>query len=282
MTYLAISILCSVAVALLFKYAEVKKLPRFTMLAVNYTVGMLVSLLAVNNLNFSQEKNSAILLGVVVGVLFVLGYLLLLITIRKLGVALPVALMRLSAVLPTMGSIVIFLEIPNTLQIFGIVVAFLALPLIRTSSRSGINNINRISIEYVWAIILFISFGATEFLLKVQTEIFPAMSIAKFLVIVYAVALLISTGMAIYQRLKVDKTIFLVGIFLGIFNFFSTLFFLKALQLLPGILVYPTNGIGIILLTTASGVIFWQEKLFAKSYLFLVLSMIALIFINLK
>jgi drug/metabolite transporter (DMT)-like permease len=280
MAYLAISISCSVAVALLFKYAEVKQLPRFTMLAVNYVVGLVVSLLAIDNLNFNQEKISAILLGILIGILFVLGYLLLLITIRKLGVALPVALMRLSAVLPTLGSIIIFLEIPNIFQIFGIIIAFLALPLAQTKKKIGVNKLKHLSIEYIWGIVLFITFGVTEFLLKVQTEIFSKMSITKFLLIVYAIAFLISCGMAIYQKSRLDKTIILVGFFLGIFNFFSTLFFLKALQSLPGILVYPSNGIGIIFLTTVSGVIFWQEKLSGRSYLFLVLSMIALVFIN--
>lgn len=280
MIYLILSICCSVGVAAIFRYSEGKSIPRFGLLAVNYLIAVVISLPGSDLASGAFHGYVPLLFGVLVGILFVVGYILLMISIRKLGIAIPVALMRLSAVLPTLGSILFFSEVPKILQMAGIGLAFLALPLAGPEKMVRKEWRNFLSKGFGWALVLFVSFGFTEFGLKVQTEIFFQISISQFLLLVFSTAFLISTAIATSRRTRFSTNLVILGVLLGVLNFCSTYLFIKALQLLPGILVYPTNSIGIILLSTLAGFIFWKERLSAKNYLFLLLASVALILIH--
>lgn len=279
MIYLIFSILCSVGVAAIFRYSEGKTIHRFGLLSVNYIIAVILSI-PNSSLDSGIFYNYVpFLFGIGIGILFVAGYILLMISIRKLGIAIPVALMRLSAVLPTLGSIFFFFEIPAILQIVGISLAFISLPFAGKGKILKKDGRNFFAGGFGWAFVLFLSFGITEFGLKVQTEIFPQISISQFLLLIFSTAFLISIAITVYQKTRFSMNLILLGVLLGILNFFSTYFFIKALQLLPGILVYPTNSIGIIILSTLTGLIFWHERLNKRNYFFLILASIALILI---
>jgi multidrug transporter EmrE-like cation transporter len=57
------------------------------------------------------------------------------------------------------------------------------------------------------------------------------------------------------------------------------IFLLFSIQGLPGIVVYPMNGIGIILLSAVTSMIFWKERLTLSNYIFIVVASIALVLI---
>ena len=65
----------------------------------------------------------------------------------------------------------------------------------------------------------------------------------------------------------------------GIINFFSSFFVMKALQVLPGIVVYPMNGIGTILMSAITSTIVWKERLTRNNYIFITLASVALLLI---
>lgn len=280
MIYLIFSICCSVGVAAIFRYSEGKSIPRFGLLSVNYLIAVFISLPGSNFLSREAHKFESLLFAAVIGVLFVAGYILLMIAIKKLGIAIPVALMRLSAVLPTIGSIMFFSEIPEILQVMGIGLAFLSLPLAGQEKLDLRQWRKFFSKGFGWALVLFFSFGITEFALKVQTEVFPTVIISQFLLVIFSTAFLISMAIAIFQKTRFSTEPILLGILLGILNYFSTYLFIKALQLLPGIMVYPTNSIGIIILSTIIGFIIWKERLSKRNFYFLLLASVALVLIH--
>ncbi len=129
MIFLLLSMLCSVSVAHVFRYVQEKSLPMFGLFAVNYFVASCVALWGCDRTFWQQWPAVLLVLGVIIGILFVCSYVLMVLSIRRLGVTIPISLMRLSAVLPTFGSILFFAEVLNALQCSGIVLAFLALPL---------------------------------------------------------------------------------------------------------------------------------------------------------
>jgi drug/metabolite transporter (DMT)-like permease len=301
MIFLLLSIMCSVSIAHLFKYADDNTLPTFGLLTVNYTVGSVVALLGGgiellllwirqhgNHVSAVLDGSSRLLhkfsapliiLGTIVGVLFVCNYMLMVLTIKKLGVIIPVSLMRLSAVLPTFGSIIFFSELPRVLQVIGILLAFLSLPL-ASEERIVLSNLVQVMNNgFGSGLMLFFAFGITNFIFKIQREILPVDNPYHFLMIIFPIAFLVSVSVAIYQKTRITRPILGFGLVLGILNLFSSYFLMKALQCLPGIVVYPTNGIGIILLSVITSVVLWKERLKKINYGFIALAFIALLLI---
>jgi len=276
--------MCSVSIAHLFKYIEGKTLPKFGLFAVNYVVGsgiaFLGSFLGSDGILLQQLSTPLITLGIVVGVLFVFSYILMIFTIRKLGVTIPVSLMRLStAVLPTFGSIIFFSELPKTLQVAGILLAMLSLPL-ASEERIVLTNLVQIMDNgFGWGIMLFFTYGIANFIFKIQQKLFPLENPFHFLAIIFPAAFLVSASVAIYQRTRITKTVLGFGTVLGILNLFANYFLMKALQELLGIVVYPINGIGTILLSALTSMILWKERLTKSSYAFIALASIALFLI---
>ena len=279
MIFLVLSILCSVSIAHLFKYVEGKSIPTFGLFATNYLVGSLVAVGGSYGELRHIRSTSFILLGVVLGVLFVCSYALMFMTIRKLGVIIPVSLMRLSAVLPTFGSILFFAELPEPLQIIGILLAFLSLPLASEERIVFTNLVQIMDNGFGWGIMLFFVFGAANFIFKIQREMFPVHNPYVFLAIIFFTAFLVATSIAVYQKVRLTKTVLEFGFVLGVLNLFASYFLMRALQVLPGIVVYPTNGIGTILLSAVTSFVLWKERLTRSSYIFIALASIALLLI---
>lgn len=279
MIFLAFSIICSVSIAHLFRYAEEKTLPMFGIFAVNYCVGTIGALWGGSTEFFHLFSLPLFWLGAIVGGLFVCSFILMRLTIKKLGVTIPVSLMRLSAVLPTFGSIIFFSEIPQNFQIVGIALAFLSLPL-ASGEQVLLKSVFQVFDEGIgWGFLLFGVFGISNFIFKIQRELFPLQNPFHFLCIIFPVAFMISVIIAIYQRTAITKAVLTLGVILGLLNLFSNYFFMKALQNLPGIVVYPTNGIGIILLSAMTSIIFWKERLTRVNYSFIALASLALLLI---
>lgn len=279
MIFLVLSITCSVIIAHLFKYAEEQTIPMFGLFAVNYFVGSLVAFWGCSP-GFQQQFSPLLLtLGTLVGILFVCSYVLMVLSMKKLGVTIPVSLMRLSAVLPTFGSMVFFSELPEPLQVLGITLAFLSLPL---AGQDGLllKSIPEIFHNgFGWGLMLFVVFGITNFVFKVQQELIPLDNPYHFLVIIFPAALLVSAIMTVRQKIVFTKTIVGLGIVLGIINLFSSYFFMKALQSFSGIVVYPINGIGIILGSALTSIFLWKERLTRANYIFIALASVALLMI---
>lgn len=280
MIFLLLSIACSVTIAHIFKYAAEKSIPMFALFAVNYAIGSVVALAGCDMQTvWTQRSPHLVMLGMMQGVLFVCSYALMVQAIKNLGVIIPVSLMRLSAVLPTFGSILFFAEIPRPLQIAGILLAFLSLPL-ATQERLLLTNFSKIFHNgFGWGLMLFVVFGITNFVFKIQQELFVVQNPVNFLVVVFPTAFLVSLTMVLHQKLSIYWNVLRLGSLLGVINLLSSYFFMRALQRFPGIVAYPINGVGVIVASTITGMLFWKERLTTTNYLFISVASLALLII---
>ncbi|MAT38388.1 MAG: hypothetical protein CL946_02155, partial [Ectothiorhodospiraceae bacterium] len=178
-------------------------------------------------------------------------------------------------VLPTIASLLFFDDLPAALQVIGIILAFAALPF---ATKQPIGKDWRVLIAggFGWGLLLFFAFGLVEFLFKIQKELLPVDNSYQFLSLIFPIAFLTAVVLVVIKKQRVGLHEVGTGAVLGVVNFFSAYFFVLALKELPGVFVYPTNGVAIILLTTVTGILFWKERVTKRNMVFIAIASLAL------
>ena len=119
---------CSIAIALILKVNEERGGSRVLLAASNYVVASLLSLALLGG-RIPQPDAVTLTIGSVLGIDFVLGFLLLMAGIARGPLAVPVTVMRLSVAVPIAVSIVIWAEHPGAVQWIGITLGMIAIVL---------------------------------------------------------------------------------------------------------------------------------------------------------
>jgi drug/metabolite transporter (DMT)-like permease len=243
---------------------------------VNYIVALSISSIRSASFSLAETPVGSFMLALTLGALFVVCYALMSHVIEKLGVSLTISLSRLSLVVPTLGSIIVFSEMVSIRQTIGLIIAFAIMP-ISGQEIPDRTNLKRLFHEGLgWGILLFVLFGINDFVFKLKSELYRDVDTNSFLIVVYLVALAVSIGFILARRLPVTRRAVFLGIILGLVNYCAAVFFMLAVEALPGMLAYPLNGISIIVFTSISSAIIWREKLKPHSYVFMAGSLAAI------
>lgn len=265
---LALAIIFSSGLAMTMKVANTKEINLGQFLAINYLVCS-VGLLVWGGWR-TPGFNSPLIwpLGIFVGFMYVLSLWLFNKSITAGGLALSTTLMRLSAAIPTLGSLIIFADHANFYQITGIVLAFLCLPLASKeplrSGRAG----RGVWRGMIWGLSLFAVYGMTSFVFKIQTELEPLADPRSFMVIIFGTALLLTLPRLLAGS-RPSKRCLICGILLGTTNVLATYFLIRTLANLPGVIAYPTLGLGVITVIVLASLMIWHERLRPANYAFL-------------
>lgn len=274
-TYLILAIAFSSGVAITMKIANARRLDLGHFLAANYLVCSL------GLLSWGAWRtvflNSIFIwsLGIIVGIMYVVCLWLFDRAIAVGGLALSTTLMRLSAALPTLGSLILFSEQANPSQILGILLAFACLPL---ASREPLRFIHAWR-GIMWGLLLFAAYGLTDFAFKVQAELEPAADANAFMATIFGTALVLTLPQ-FFKNSGPSRNCLLWGSVLGTTNVLATYFWIRALARIPGSVAYPTLGLGVIAVATVASLVIWREKLRPANYAFLVMAGAAVLLIN--
>ncbi len=126
MLFLVLAVTCSLAIAVVFKVAEMRDLDRTALLTVNYLAGAILAMALQGVAPAGDLTAGLVALGVGQGVLFIAGFWLFSLAIREAGIGLAAGVMRLSVVVPFLASWAIWGEAPTLWQIIGLVLAGVA------------------------------------------------------------------------------------------------------------------------------------------------------------
>ena len=188
--------------------------------------------------------------------------------------------MRLSAAIPTSGSLFLFTEQTHLYQILGIVLAFVCLPL-ASKEPLRFDQAGKIALKgMVWGLLLFAAYGITDFMFKVQAELEPSADPKAFMATIFGTALLLTLPQ-LFKENKPTKDCLFWGFVLGLTNVLTTYFWIRTLTLIPGSVAFPTLGLGVIMVTTLASLLVWHERLRPANYTFLVLASVSVLLINL-
>jgi drug/metabolite transporter (DMT)-like permease len=141
--------------------------------------------------------------------------------------------------------------------------------------------------EFSLPIILFISSGVIDSLTKyVQNKYLNTEAISKSYIIAgFMVAASIGTIILLFlyitKKKKFEFKNLIAGIILGVPNYFSIYYLIKALQnkSLNSSATIPINNIGVLFLVSIFGIFIFKEKLSRLNYIGLGLTLLAIVFI---
>lgn len=304
MLYLFLTILFSSSIGLVFKYSEKKGLHRYSITTINYITASVIGLVlaaksgvlipegAISLTGFidelflvtgTQETSLspsgswiwAALIGVITGVFFLFAFLAYQKSIGENGIALSAMSSRLGVLIPMSISIVLWKEIPSTLQLIGISLAIGSIILINLNVGSSVGVRSKATM-----VVLFLYAGTGIFCNKLFQKYALLIYKDLFLFFVFFTALVISLQQLRKHREKMDRKDVGVGLVVGFFNLMTNLVMILALSQLKASIVFPMTSAGAIITMSIGGWLLFQEKLRSREILAIAMTVIALVLIN--
>ncbi len=258
MIFLVLAIFSSALVSIVMRLGTGKVQNNIGMLAANYCTCFLLAFFYTEGLA-AFPRVPALLptlgLGAVNGILYLVSFIAFQYNVQKNGVVLSSVFMKLGMLVPLAVSILCFGEAPTALQVLGFVMAIAAILLINYRPEAGTK------IGGFDLVLLLLLGGGAEGMSKVFEEIGDGALASQFLLYTFATALLLCIGYMLWKHQKIGKKEALYGFLVGIPNFFSAKFLLRALSDIPAMIAYPSFSVATILAVSLAGVAIFREHL---------------------
>lgn len=216
--------------------------------------------------------------AMIIGTLFIVVFNFYAFGTQKVGIAITTVANKMSLIIPVCAAIILYGDSFTYLK--GIAF-FLALSGIYLSSTKG----GGLSFDkkYLWLIILvFIGQGISDSIFNDFAQKFPDEGGYLFFMVLFFMAsisgILILIGRSVKTKNKLQLKSVFWGIIFGIPNFFSLLFFLKALSdpKLSSSIVFPLVSMGVVVSSSLIGMFLFKEKLSRTNWIGILLSVCAI------
>ena len=278
MAYLLLAIASSAMVSIFMRLSEEKITHNIAMLVMNYLMCSVLSAVYAgigSLLDLGPQLYITAGMGVFNGVMYLVSFVLLQVNVRRNGVVLSSTFMKLGLLVTMVVSVCIYREVPTAVQVIGFVLAVAAIILInyrkeQTSAgfKSGL-------------ILLLLCGGMADAMSKIFEESgVPGMG-DQFLFFTFFAALGLCFALMLLKGQKPGKWEMLFGLLIGIPNFFSSKFLLRALAAVPAVIAYPVYSVAGILVVTTAGVLLFRERLEKRQWIALGMILVALALLNL-
>ena len=275
MIFLVLAFFSSALVSVLMRLSDSRVKNSMGMLAVNYIVCTVLAAVESGSDVLPPEAGlgRALTMGILNGVFYLGGFLLLRHNISRSGVVLSSTFAKLGLLVTMVISVVFFGEEPELLQLLGFGLAVAAIVLINGAPK-GTGSF------HPGLLLLVLSGGLCDGMSKIFGELGnPALS-EQFLLYTFFTALVLCVALAARKKQLPGKWEWLFGVLIGVPNFYSSRFLLMSLATVPGVIAYPVYSVAGILLVTLAGVILFREKLTRRQGTALGIILGALILLN--
>jgi len=263
-----------------FKMFGKYKVDNLQALIVNYITAGFCSYLFLEA-DFSLDyilKSDWLYHSMIIGALFIIVFNFYAFGIQKPGVAITTVANKMSLIIPVCAALILYPE-ENTFTLLKGIAFFLALAGIYLSSTKG----GKLSFDkkYLWLIILvFVGQGISDSIFNDFAQKFPNEGSYLFFMVLFFMAsvsgILILSGKSIKTRNPLQLKSIFWGVIFGIPNFFSLVFFLKALGSMSSSIVFPLVSMGVVISSSLIGLLLFQEKLTRSNWIGILLSICAI------
>ncbi len=280
MSFLLLSIASSTSIFLVFKLLDLKNIPIFNVILINYIVAALIGFFFDNSSQgiLAFIKTDAIWFSIIIGLLFIVMFFIIGWSSQRAGIAVTSVASKMSVVMPISFSLFFFHESLTLIKGIGILIA-LAAVFLTIYKKSDSKKANKMWLP----VILFIGMGMVDISVKYAQEKYVTPEtdsfFTAFLFLVSAIFAIIFTffntkSLKDYKKIPV----WIYGVLLGATNF-GTIYFLIATlnsKVFPSSVIFGVNNTSIVLLSFLLGLLFFKERLLKINIVGISLSIIAI------
>ncbi len=284
---LILSVLCSATLGIVFKNFHRFNIHVLQAVVVNYFTAVCVAWISIGAfpLTYATTQLDGFGMAMAVGATFIGGFVAVGIATQQIGMATTAVLQKMSLVAPVLIGIFFYSESLNFLKILGILAAIASI-FLTTSAAEKVENAekNTFKLPFI-AWVVFAMAILADIAIFLSNKFAPATaSDPRLVATIFAtagvcglVAVLVSIGRG-GQKIALKNV--LAGIALGIPNYGSIYFLLKALNSgLEGSAVFPMANVGVIFCATMVAFFIFREKLSVKNWLGIALALLAILLV---
>jgi len=284
--YLVLSILISSLLFVIFKLFDVFKINTLQAIVINYVIALSFGLAtSTSSLSVVEIPKQPWFLGAFcLGFLFISVFNVMGITAQKNGLTVASVAGKMSVVIPVVFGIFIYNESVSFFKIAGILMALIAVYLSSAKSDTAPVKFKNL----IFPLLLFVGSGFIDAGLKyVESKSVSDEAVPMFLATIFGCAFVLGFFVVVTQMINGKfhfhfKNI-LGGIALGIPNYYSMEFLIKALQTggMESSTLFTINNVSIVIFTTVFALVFFKEKLIKKNWIGLGLAVISILLVAL-
>ena len=265
---------------IVFKMFEKYKVDNLQGLIFNYITAGICSFLFLES-DFSLEyiiNSDWLFHAIIIGVLFIVVFNFYALGTQKVGVAITTVANKMSLIIPVSAAIILY---DDSFTYLKGVAFFLALSGIYFSSTKG----GKLSFDkkYLWLIIVvFLGQGISDSIFNDFAQKFPNEGGYLFFIVLFFIAsmsgIIIHTVKSIKKKNPFQLKSVFWGVIFGVPNFFSLLFFLRALAApnLNSSIVFTLVSMGVVVSSSLIGIFLFKEKLSKTNWIGILLSICAI------
>lgn len=291
MIYLLLSIVCTAMLILAFKLFDRLGIPEFQAIVYNYLSATICAFIFLPDksrlLNGEIFSSAWLPLSLILGSMFIIIFNLISVTTVKYGVSTASVAMKLGLVFPVLLAFTVYDEQFNWLKLGGIIFAFAAVVL-SSLKEEGKSVDHKAHFAYL-PLIVFIGSGACDSLTQYANKKYIGTNgMEEFSLFLFVAAGIVGASTFIFQ-LVTGRTSFsgkslIAGVLLGIANYFSFLFILKALATISwgSSVVFPISNLGTVAVASVAGLVIFKERLSKLNLLGLAFAVVSIVLIILS
>jgi len=283
---LVFSVLCSSLIFVVFKLFDTYKVQTLFAIITNYVVACLTGLVFYEApIAFGSIPSKPWFLGtLLLGILFIVIFNIMAKTAQTVGVSVASVATKMSLVIPVLVGVIAYQE---HLSIFNVIGIILALAAVYFASIKP-NALKFSKQALILPFLVFLGSGIIDASINYFRETtLTAMEFPIFSATVFAAAA--CTGFifiaikATGTPLKVNFKNVIGGIALGVPNYFSIFFLLRALQnnVLNSASIFTINNVAIVMFSTLLGILLFKEQLSKKNWFGISLAIISILLVAL-
>ena len=282
MIYLLISILISSGLFVIFKFFGIYKVDTLKAIFINYVVAFIFGFASSSkSIPVTEIPQQSWFIGaLVLGALFVSIFFVMAMTAQQNGVSVASIAGKMSVVIPVFFGVFLYNESVTLLKVSGILIALVAVYLSSVKKK----NENKPTGGLLFPILLFIGSGAIDTILKyMETNFVAEDEIPIFSGSLFAIAAFFGLLVLIYKNIKKPEPFgwknVLAGVILGIPNYYSIVFLIKALQVkgFESSTLFTINNVGIVIVSTIIGILFFKESFSTKNKIGVALAIVGIV-----
>jgi drug/metabolite transporter (DMT)-like permease len=283
--YLLLSIFFNAILFVIIKSFAKYNIDALQALVVNYLTAFLVGLFFLNNQKIDSQilEKNWIFGSVILGFIFIGTFYATTIASQRNGLSTASVASKMSIVIPILSGVLLFQEVLNSIKISGIILALIAVYFTSKKEKGEI----QASGNLLYPALVFIGAGTIDASLKyLQSHFVPENEVGIFssltFLCAFFVGLFIISFQIIVNKAKIYGRNIIGGIVLGIPNFFSLYYLVKMLEAkaFQSATLFTIHNIAIVILTTITGVLFFNEKLNRRNVFGILLALLAIFLVT--